>query len=258
MLWPAQDFQVFPDIIVPRNNRPTPSGAYHFPSRQYAQTISIVYSEQYLKHTRFCASPKSPNIIVTEKKSVLELAALAQPSLQPRAVIGVEARVRVGGQVMELVPSAAVQQVVGGRANGVALRAARPDLRQRRVRLRSTRAFQTNPKRLLHPARLCLFPVSVLSIWAALHLLGLARCSVRCGQLWRQLRPADPSFLSSMDSMSSLGLSRIAPYILLPTPASTYGSHLLILLAQAYLIWHSKQHFPCCASQAVLNLCKAW
>jgi hypothetical protein len=184
MLWPAQDFQVFPDIIVPRNNRPTPSGTYHFPSRQYAQAISIVYSEQYLKHTRFCASPKSLKIIVTEKKSVLELAALAQPSLQPRAVIGVEARVRVGGQVMELVPSAAVQQVVGGRANGVALRAARPDLRQRRVRLRSTThlwtaPFVTNPKRLLHPAWLYLFPVSTINLGCpSLYGLGTAESGV--------------------------------------------------------------------------------
>lgn len=117
--------------------------------------------------------------------------------------------------------------------------------------------IQTNPKRLLHPARLCLFPVSVLSIGCpSPNGLGTIRWWM-C--LAKEAATAYISFfLSSMVSMSSLGLFRHAPHSLLPTPASTYSSHFSKLLAQSHLIWHSKQHFPCCASQAVLNLCKVY
>jgi hypothetical protein len=60
---------------------------------------------------------------------------LAQPPVQRGAVVIVQERVRVGRQVPELVPTAAVEQVECGRADGVTLGAAWPDRGQLRVRL---------------------------------------------------------------------------------------------------------------------------
>ena len=62
--------------------------------------------------------------------------ALQQPLLQARAVVGAQERVRVGGQALERLERAAVEQVEGGPPDGVALGAAGADRRERAVRLR--------------------------------------------------------------------------------------------------------------------------